>query len=81
MNAQNDEPTADDQPYAAASGDAAAYETTAVILDHLKQAAEAHGVHEAVDLAGVYDQQWPEWYAAHMTQTLTAAGYRLVRPS
>jgi hypothetical protein len=54
-------------------------DTTAIILDHLTQAADAHGVHEAVDLAGVYDKQWPEWYAAHMTQTLSAAGYRLVR--
>lgn len=54
-------------------------ELTAVILDHLNQAAAAHGVHEATDLAGVYDEQWPEWYAAHMTRTLTEAGYRLVR--
>ena len=29
-------------------------ELTAVILDHLKQAAQAHGVHESVDLGGVY---------------------------
>jgi hypothetical protein len=50
-----------------------------VILDALKRAAEAHGVHEANDLGGVYDEQWPEWYAQHMVQTLTAAGYRLVR--
>jgi hypothetical protein len=53
--------------------------TTAIILDHLKQAASAHGVHEAEDLAGVYDQQWPEWYAAHMARTLAEAGYSLVR--
>jgi hypothetical protein len=53
--------------------------TTAIILDHLKQAATAHGVHEAADLAGVYDQQWPEWYAAHMTRTLRDAGYLLTR--
>lgn len=54
-------------------------EMTPVILDHLKQAADAHGVHEKTELNGVYDEQWPEWYAAHMVETLRAAGYRLVR--
>jgi hypothetical protein len=52
---------------------------TAVLLDHLRQAAAAHGIHEKEDLGGVYDEQWPEWYAAHMTETLRAAGYRLER--
>lgn len=54
-------------------------DTTAVLLDHLKQAATAHGIHEKEDLGGVYDEQWPEWYAAHMAETLRAAGYRLER--
>jgi hypothetical protein len=62
-----------------AANDDSAVDLTAVILDHLNQAAAAHGVHEATELAGVYDEQWPEWYAAHMTRTLTEAGYRLVR--
>jgi hypothetical protein len=62
-----------------AADDDSAVDLTAVILDHLNQAATAHGVHEATELAGVYDEQWPEWYAAHMTRTLTEAGYRLVR--
>ncbi|MFF1573607.1 hypothetical protein ACFVWR_12715 [Leifsonia sp. NPDC058292] len=52
---------------------------TPVILEALKAAAAAHGVHEAVELKGVYDEQWPEWYAAHMTKTFADAGYRLVR--
>lgn len=52
---------------------------TPVILDALKLAAEAHGVHEATDLGGVFDEQWPEWYADHMTRTLTSRGYRLAR--
>jgi hypothetical protein len=59
-------------------GQPAPDEMTAVILDALKKAAEAHGVHEATDLAGVYDEQWPEWYADHMTKTFLAAGYRLM---
>ncbi|MGO4592267.1 hypothetical protein AB4Z18_00460 [Leifsonia sp. 2TAF2] len=54
-------------------------EFAAVILDHLKQAAEAHGIHETVDLSGVRDEQWPEWYAQHMATTLREAGYRLER--
>jgi hypothetical protein len=53
--------------------------TTEILLDALKRAAEAHGVHEAKDLGGVYDKSWPEWYAAHMTRTLADAGYSLVR--
>jgi hypothetical protein len=55
--------------------------TTDVILDVLKRAAAAHGVHEAEELGGIYDEQWPEWYAAHMTRTLAELGYRLVGPS
>jgi hypothetical protein len=35
-------------------------------------------VHEKADLGGVYDEQWPEWYAAHMAKALAAAGLRLV---
>ena len=54
-------------------------DTTAIILEHLKQAAAAHGIHEKNDLGGVYDEQWPEWYAAHMVETLTAAGYTLTK--
>lgn len=30
----------------------------------LVQAEEAHGVYEATALNGVYDQDWPRWYAA-----------------
>jgi hypothetical protein len=63
----------------ATTGGAAADETVAVLLEHLRQAAEAHGVHEKEDLGGVYDEQWPEWYAQHMARTLHAAGYRLER--
>jgi hypothetical protein len=54
--------------------------TTDVLLDALKRAAEAHGVHEAEVLGGVYDAEWPQWYAEHMARTLREAGYRLVGP-
>ena len=53
--------------------------TTAAILDLLKQAAAAHGVHEKQDLGGVYDQNWPEWYTAHMVETLGTMGLKLVK--
>jgi len=54
-------------------------DTTAIILDLLKRAAAAHGVHEKTDLGGVYDTDWPQWYAAHMTRALAEAGYRIVK--
>lgn len=49
--------------------------TTDVVLDALEQAAAAHGVHEAEELGGVYDQEWPSWYAAHMARTLAEGGH------
>lgn len=49
-----------------------------ILLDLLRQAAAAHGVHEQEDLGGVYDEAWPEWYAAHMAGALAERGYRLV---
>ena len=51
----------------------------AIMLDLLKNAAAAHGIHEKNDLGGVYDTDWPQWYAAHMTKALSEAGYRLTR--
>ena len=49
-----------------------------ILLDLLRQAATAHGVHEQEELGGVYDEGWPEWYAEHMTRTLAEQGYRIV---
>ncbi|MFD6138041.1 hypothetical protein [Promicromonospora sp. NPDC060271] len=49
-----------------------------ILLGLLKQAAAAHGVHEQEELGGVYDEAWPEWYAAHMARALVEQGYRLV---
>jgi hypothetical protein len=54
-------------------------DTTAILLDLLKRAAAAHGIHEKTDLGGVYDNDWPQWYAAHMTKALADAGYRIVK--
>ncbi|KJL30715.1 hypothetical protein [Microbacterium azadirachtae] len=54
-------------------------DTTPVILELLRAAAKAHGVHEEQDLGGVYDEQWPEWYAAHITAQLDERGLRLVQ--
>lgn len=54
---------------------------TEVLTELLRQAAEAHGRYEAEELGGVYDNEWPEWYASHMARTLTEQGYRLTRSS
>ena len=34
----------------------------------LEQAEEAHGVYERSELNGVYDQDWPRWYAAYAVE-------------
>jgi hypothetical protein len=31
----------------------------------LSETETAHGAYEAADLGGVYDQDWPAWYAAY----------------
>lgn len=50
-----------------------------VILDALRRAAEAHGIHEAEVLGGEYDTRWPEWYARHIARTLDQGGYTILR--
>jgi hypothetical protein len=37
---------------------------TSAIQALLTQAAEAHHVHERDQLGGIYDEAWPQWYAA-----------------
>jgi len=54
-------------------------EIEAIVLDLLKNAAAAHGVHEKNDLGGVYDKDWPAWYAAHMTKALAGQGFQIVK--
>ena len=34
----------------------------------LSQAGSAHGVYEENELNGVYDQNWPDWYAAYLVR-------------
>lgn len=34
----------------------------------LVQAGEAHGIFEQTELKGVYDQDWPRWYAAYVVE-------------
>jgi hypothetical protein len=34
----------------------------------LTQTEAAHGVFEATELQGVYDQEWPRWYAAYAVE-------------
>jgi hypothetical protein len=55
--------------------------TTAIVLEVLAAAADAHGVHEATELGGKYDDGWPAWYAAHMASDLKDKGYRLLPPN
>lgn len=52
-------------------------DTTALIVDLLKRAAQAHGEHEKE--IGKPDPDWPEWYAAYMARTLREGGYRISR--
>ncbi len=52
-------------------------DTTEILLDHLKRAAAAHGLHEKE--LGKRDPDWPQWYAEHMSRTLREDGYRISR--
>jgi len=40
-------------------------ETTAPIIDLLSRAGAAHHTYEQTILQGVYDQNWPTWYAEY----------------
>ena len=51
--------------------------TTELIRDLLVRAAAAHGGHEAEELGGVYDEEWPAWYADFMARALAEGGYRI----
>jgi hypothetical protein len=35
----------------------------------LSQAGSAHGVYEENELNGVYDQNWPDWYAVYLVKS------------
>ena len=34
----------------------------------LRETGAAHGVYEERELNGVYDQDWPDWYAAYLIE-------------
>ena len=38
------------------------------IANLLDKTLAAHGVHEERELNGVYDQDWPAWYAAYLVE-------------
>jgi hypothetical protein len=40
-------------------------ETVRLIRELLNQTGAAHGQYEETVLAGVYDQNWPDWYAQY----------------
>ena len=53
--------------------------TSGVLLEALKSAAIAHGVHEKE--LGKADPDWPQWYAEEMARRLESTGYRLTGPA
>jgi hypothetical protein len=42
--------------------------TAAAIEDLLARAKAAHGEYERTELGGVYDEQWPSWYARFLVE-------------
>lgn len=38
------------------------------IVNLLDKTLAAHSLHEERDLNGVYDQEWPTWYAAYLVE-------------
>jgi hypothetical protein len=42
--------------------------TQHAVVALLSQAGSAHGVYEENELNGVYDQNWPDWYAAYLVE-------------
>ena len=34
----------------------------------LAEAETAHGAYESIELNGVYDEEWPQWYAAYAVE-------------
>ena len=43
-------------------------DTAADITSLLLEAEQAHGVYESIELNGVYDQDWPRWYAEYVIE-------------
>lgn len=60
------------------SAGALTVETVDLLERMLRETAAAHGRYEDEQLGGVYDTDWPAWYAAHLAGTLAREGFRLV---
>jgi hypothetical protein len=45
-----------------------ASDPAATISALLSETEQAHGAYEAAELSGVYDQDWPRWYAAYAVE-------------
>ena len=45
---------------------ATTYESVEDLAEALRRAEAAHGEHEKTVLGGVYDENWPDWYAAYV---------------
>ncbi len=45
-----------------------AADRTEAINALLVEAEQAHGVYESAELNGVYDKDWPRWYAAYAVE-------------
>ncbi len=41
---------------------------TEAVAALLREAGAAHAVYEERELGGVYDERWPEWYAAYLVE-------------
>jgi hypothetical protein len=50
------------------TGDGTAGDRIAAINAMLVRTGEAHGAFESTDLQGVYDQEWPRWYAVYAVE-------------
>lgn len=48
-----------------------------VLEDLLRQTAAVHGSYERERLGGVYDEEWPSWYASFLARALEERGYVL----
>ena len=55
------------------------HQSMPVLLSALTEAAKAHGIYEEAELSGVYDVNWPEWYARHMARTLAELGFEITK--
>ena len=50
------------------AGGKASGDRTAAVEALLVQTARAHGIFEEAELQGVYDQDWPRWYATYAVE-------------